>query len=172
MSVSKIRFKGNEWAHNPETLKVYYEDNFSEEKLFSGTSGLYKLSSKCRAVNGTGILTGNDCLEQFNALLKLQRERESGILSLPGMKPFYAYFKSLALLCEPCADAVSYSFAFIEDSLKNSIRADKYYHTVCNDENLWDIGYRYGVDVHTLVQLNPEIKRTDELEIGSQVRIC
>lgn len=172
MSISKIRYKGFEWEHNPESLSVIHSDNINEQKLFSGKSVLRKLSAKCRVIKGRGKLSGYDCLEQFNRLLKLQSEPSSGILTLPEEKPFYAYFKKLELICEPVDNEVTYSFEFIEDSVRNTVIKEKYFHTVSDGETLWDISYIYGVDIDTLVELNPEIMRVDELTAGSRVRIC
>jgi hypothetical protein len=67
---------------------------------------------------------------------------------------------------------VSYGFEFIEDSDRNYTVKEKMYHTVENSETLWDIAFNYQKDIGYLVSLNPEIKRLDELEDGTKVRIC
>lgn len=172
MKPAKIRFKGFEWEHNPETVEVVEEDNIIEHKLSRGNSYTTKNSSKCRRIFGKGMLTGYDCLDQFNKLLMLQNSSESGILTISGIKPFYAYFKKLKLLCEPSDNMVSYGFEFIEDSDRNYTVKEKMYHTVENSETLWDIAFNYQKDIGYLVSLNPEIKRLDELEDGTKVRIC
>lgn len=172
MKPSKIRYKGFEWEHNPETLSVIKEENLSENKLPFGNSFVRKNSSKCRVVKGKGKLVGYDCLNQFNALLKLQREGGSGILSLPQIKPFYAYFKKLELLCEPTQDMVTYSFEFLEDSEKNYTIGEPVYHMVLASETLWDIAYMYKTDISVLINLNPWVKRVDELGVGRRVRVC
>ncbi len=172
MKPAKIRFNGFEWEHNPETLKVVEEDNISEHKLSKGSSFTVKNSSKCRRISGSGMLTGYDCIEKFNELLKVQNSSESGILSIIGIKPFYAFFKKLELNCEPSDNMVGYSFEFIEDSERNFTVKEKFYHTVENGETLWDIAFNYKKDIAVLVGLNPGIKRLDELTDGSRVRIC
>lgn len=172
MNIAKIRFKGTEWEHNPESLTILNEENINEVKLLNGKSFPRKLSAKCRVVKGKGKLTGYNCLEKFNELLKLQSEGTSGILTLPKHKPFLAFLKKLELICEPVPDAVEYRFEFIEDSGKNNLIKEKRYHTVLSGETLWDISYRYGETVQNLVKLNPNIMRPDELKEGSKVRIC
>lgn len=172
MKVSQIRFKGYEWEHNPEKLKVSDEDNLTEQKMPRGSSIAVKRSSKCRAVTGEGIITGCDCFNKFNEILKLQRSYESGILTLPGTKPFYAYFRKLELLCEPVPDTICYRFEFLEDSERNYILEEAVYHTVLSGESLWDISFKYGVKIEALVKLNPDIKRVDELYAGRKVRVC
>lgn len=172
MKPAKIRYKGYEWEHNPETLQMLKEENISERKFFSGKSYAVKNSTKCRRIIGKGILAGADCLKQFNELLKIQSDTQSGILTLPRQKPFYAYFKKLELLAEPVSNAVTYSFEFIEDSEREYIQNEKFYYTVKDEQTLWDISYNIDVPIETLVSLNPDIKRVDELEIGSKVRVC
>ena len=172
MKISKIRFKGYEWEHNPETLKVVNDNNIREQDLPLGSSISRYYSAKCRKVSGKGKLVGNECLVKFNELVKLQGQSESGILTLPSTKPFYAYFKKLELLCEPSPNVITYSFEFIEDCEKNHTDKEPYFHTVMGDETLWDISYKYGVNIETLVSLNPEIKRVDELSEGLKVKIC
>lgn len=172
MKVSKIRFKGFEWEHNPEKLTVANEDNLTEQKMPRGSSIAVKRSAKCRVITGGGTLSGYDCYNRFNEILKLQNTVESGVLTLPETKPFYAYFKKLELLCEPVPDTISYRFEFVEDCEKNYVIKDDVYHTVQSGETLWDISFNYGVKIETLIELNPEIFRVDELIEGSRVRIC
>ena len=83
MKPANIRYKGYEWEHNPETLRILKEENISERKFFSGKSYAVKNSTKCRRIIGKGILAGADCLKQFNELLKIQSGTQSGILTLP-----------------------------------------------------------------------------------------
>ncbi len=172
MKPAKIRYKGYEWTHNPETLEIKNEDNIIEQKLFGGKSYAVKQSKKCRRITGKGKLVGSDCLKQFNALLSLQSKPQSGILTLPEQKPVYAYFKKLELLCEPVCDMIIYSFEFLEDSERNYTVNESLYHIVEEEETLWDISYRYDVPIETLVSLNSDIKRVDELEPESKVRVC
>ncbi len=172
MKTAKIRYKGYEWEHNPETLNVEKEDNVNEQDLPCENSIARHYSSKCRKVSGKGKLVGEDCLRKFNELVKLQSEAKSGILSLPNIKPFYAYFKKIELICEPSPQVITYRFEFVEDSERNSFVKENYYHTVSDGETLWDISYKYKVDIQTLVDLNPEVKRLDELSEGSRVKVC
>ncbi len=172
MRISKIRYKGYEWELNPETLTVVNERNYNEVIMPEGTSLSSTRSKKCRVITGEGMIIGYECLKLFNEILRLQSESESGLLTLPSTKPFYAYFTKLELLCEPTDDAVSYRFQFVEDAERSYIIKEKRYHNVSGSETLWDIAYAYNTEIEKLVQLNPDIKRVDELTAGSGVRIC
>jgi len=173
MILAKIRYKGYSWVHNPKTLKITKEQLLRENQVPFGNTDIQDLGGKSRVIKGTGQLCGEDCLVQFQRLLELQSGEGSGILSLPDTKPFYAFFKSIELACDPTPDVVTYNFEFIEDTSKSNTSRDASYYTVKNNyENLWDISYKYGVEMNTLVLLNPHIKRIDELMKGDKVRIC
>ncbi len=172
MNPSIIRFKGYSWEHNPETLKITKSHRYSESDVAGGSTVLSGFGTRRRTVSGTGQLKGEDCIYQYTRLLKLQAGLDSGVLCLPDMKPFYAFFKSLELTCEPTPELITYSFEFVEDCSKNNSEKEKYYHMVVGSETLWDISFMYSVGIDELVALNPEIKRVDELAQGSKVRLC
>jgi hypothetical protein len=172
MTISTMRYKGYSWSHNPKTLKVSTEDEIKEQVILENNSFVRKLGNKGRVITGTGQLYGEDCIKQYEALLKLQSKEGSGILSLPDTLPFYAFFKSIELACDPTPEVVTYNFEFIEDLSKTSAGQRKIYHSALSEETLWDIAYAYNIDIEKLVELNPRLKRVDELSEGEQVRIC
>ena len=106
----------------------------------------------------------------FKELLELFREGGSGVLTIAGMPSVYAEFESLKLVGKPRPDVLTYSFAFRElmeerdDKRREIIAAE--------NENLWDISYRFGIGIDTLVRLNPQVKRPDILTAGEVVRLC
>ena len=173
MILSKIRFKGYSWVHNPKILKISKEQNLREHHIPFGKSALQDLGGKARIISGTGQLIGEDCIDQYNQLVALHSKEGSGILSLPDTKPYYAFFKSIELACDPTPQVVTYNFVFVEDVTRQKTSSATMYHTVKNDkETLWDISYKYGVEMNTLVSLNPQIKRIDELAVNERVRVC
>ncbi|MBQ1436809.1 MAG: LysM peptidoglycan-binding domain-containing protein, partial [Ruminococcus sp.] len=148
-----------------------YDKNVSELRAPCGDPGVWELGRKSTIIKGTGELYGEDCLEQFEALLELFRQEGEGVLTLPGgMKPFYAVFERLKIEGKPKDDILTYSFAFRESPKRKS--GGK---TVCitsGGENLWDISYRFGIVIDRLVELNPHIRRPDIVEDGSVIRLC
>ena len=168
---AKMRYKDYTWEHNPKTLKVSLSDNLTEQKL-AGSRSLVRYSGRgARKISGEGQLCGDDCLHEFSRLLSLQYQSSSGILSLPDTKPFYAFFSGIKLLCEPSPKVISYAFEFVEDTSR-PLKSETAFHIVEDGETLWDISYIYGVPVEELVKLNPDVRRVDELEEGSAVRLC
>ena len=114
MSLSKIRFKGYSWEHNPKTLTIEKQRILREQFIPFGKSKQQNMGERSKVVKGTGQLFGEDCFEQYLELLELQSRSGSGILSLPDTKPFYAYFKSLELECEPSPNLITYNFVFVD----------------------------------------------------------
>ena len=45
-------------------------------------------------------------------------------------------------------------------------------YTVENGECLWDVSYKFGVPIDTLVKLNPSVKRPDIPLDGKAVKLC
>lgn len=172
MKLSKMRYKGYSWLHNPKEIKITKEQLLKEQHIPYDTGYMQDLGSKSRVIEGIGQLYGDDCLDQYKALEKLQGEKGSGILSLPNMKPFYAYFKSIGLACDPTPKLVTYKFVFVEDNSGQNNFSRQIFHKVEKGETLWDIAYKYKVDIEKLVSLNPQIKRIDELCEGDSLRIC
>ncbi|MGN1138173.1 MAG: LysM peptidoglycan-binding domain-containing protein [Ruminococcus sp.] len=172
MTVSNMRYKGYSFKHNPENLKVTKENNIQQQIIPKGNNVIQDMGTKARVVTGTGKLFGDDCLSQYYELVDIQKQGDSGVLSLPDTMPFYAYFKKIELVCEPTDKLVTYSFEFVEDTAKSDTVSNQSFHYVSDGETLWDISYMYNVSVEQLVSLNPQVKRIDELVKGGKIRIC
>ena len=170
MKLIPMRFKGVTWRHNPRELTFESEKQINELHAPYAGCTVQDTGRRGMCVKGEGELFGADCLEQFRALLALFREGGSGVLTIAGMPSVYAEFESLKLVGKPRPDVLTYSFAFRElmeerdDKRREIIAAE--------NENLWDISYRFGIGIDTLVRLNPQVKRPDILTEGEVVRLC
>ncbi|MCR5652878.1 MAG: LysM peptidoglycan-binding domain-containing protein [Ruminococcus sp.] len=170
---SLIRFKGYEFEHNPETLRITTQKNISQQNVIGAKSVVSEIGDNSRTIIGEGKIHGENCIYKYIKLFKLKEQSGSGVLSLPGIKPFYAFFQSLEFSADPTPELITYKFVFRENSSKNrnSLVPEKYY-TVQNGEDLWDISYKFNVPIETLTELNPDIKRANEIEEGRVVKIC
>lgn len=171
MELALMRYKGFTLRCNPLSLEVSSERNNVGYTLPYSGERYEDLGKKCRVIMGKGELTGADCLEQYAQLYGLQAQGGIGVLSLPTMEPIKAIFASLSASADVTPDKISYSFKFIEVS---SEEAEKPYkvHTVKEGETLFDIAFYYGVTVDSLVKLNPQVRRPDELEAFEEIKIC
>ena len=165
-----MRFKGYTWHHNPRELTFENEKSVKESVAPFDKCVLQNTGRRNMKITGEGELFGADCLEQFRRLLELFREGGSGVLAIADIPSFYAVFESIKLVGKPKPDVLTYRFVFRE--LMEAC-GDKQRETIAaQGENLWDLSYRFGIDIDTLVRLNPQVRRPDVLTAGEVVRLC
>lgn len=166
-----MRYKGFTFWCNPLSIEVESGRNSATYAFPYSGEKKSDLGEKCRIIKGKGELRGTDCLEQYAKLHALQAEGGAGVLTLPTMEPVKAIFTSLTAVADVTPDTISYSFQFAEVSSEVNESAEKI-HTVKQGETLFDIAYEYGVSVDSLVKLNPQVKRPDELTEGGEIKVC
>lgn len=115
INTSKLRFKGFEFNYNPHTFTISGRRNIVE--FLSPVSGsiVQDLGASARTITGEGVLLGADCNKQYEQLFATFLQEQSGLLQIPDMKPFYAFFASLSVTAKPTPNLLYYSFKFIED---------------------------------------------------------
>lgn len=171
MELALMRYKGFTLWCNPLSIEVKSERNSVSYTLPYSGEKQCDLGKKCRVIKGKGELTGADCLEQYAQLHALQAQGGAGVLSLPTMEPVKALFTSLSAVADITPDTIGYSFEFVEISSEEEQSTGKI-HTVKEGETLFDIAYNYGVSVDSLVKLNTQIRRPDELTAYEEIKIC
>ena len=170
MIISDMRFDSFEWKNNPMDISVSYRRRMTYQNFYRGCY-VREVGSDLKVIKGKGQLAGKDCIRQYEALCKVFEKGRKGLLTLPFAPPFYAYFTELVVTGDVTPDLITYTFEFVEAD--NSERAEKAaVHIVAEGETLFDIGYIYRVSVDELTELNPQIKRPDELTAGEEVRLC
>ncbi len=166
-----MRYKGFTFRVNPLSVEITASDSESKYTLpFKGEVVVSK-GAGCRLVKGKGVLKGEDCIEQYAELRALYMKGGEGVLSLPGLMPFKAFFTKLVAGADVTPDRISYSFEFTEESSERPDTLPEL-HTVKEGETLYDIAFEYGVKTEKLLMINPDIKRPDELEKGHRLRLC
>ncbi len=170
---AKMKFKNYEWPYDPKQLKIEQKKDISELKIpFVGTV-LQNLKCSKRVISGNGEFFGPDCFEQYSRLCELYKENDSGYLSITDVGTFLAVFKKLNMSCEPGPKSISYYFEFWEDmeTKPQSEALVATYHVVKEGETIFDIARLYNKTVKELLNLNPHIKRVDELKVGDRVML-
>ena len=171
MKLMPMRFMGVEWKHNP--IEISFECD-KAVKEFSAPGKMFYIQNMGRKnmkISGKGILYGEDCLEQFKRLFELFRRNHSGVLVIDKMEPIFAVFESIKVIGEPKPDMLTYSFVF-KETMENKRNEKPKTHIAGENENLWDISYKYSVPIDELVRLNPFVKRPDEPVSGAEVALC
>ena len=170
MILSLMRFAGFEWSHNPLDIGIHHKRSvYSTATPYTGE----QVDALCREisrVSGKGELVGDDCIERYRALEKLFESVKKGVLTLPGMPPFEAYFTRLEAEGQSAPNVLVYSVEFI--SADNEQKDRKEFCICRSNDTLFDVAYEYDVAVEELVRLNPHIKRPDMLADGERVRLC
>lgn len=171
MILSLMRFAGYSWKHNPVELKIENK-KIKDSSVFPYFGEVNREGLKaCSVISGKGELLGEDCIEQYKKLLGLYDKGTQGVLSIPGIMPFYAVFSGVSAVGETTPDLISYTFEFTEVSAERKPRK-KEYHTVSAGETLYDIAYAEGVSLEALIALNVQLVRPDTLHEGEKVRLC
>lgn len=171
---SNMKFKDYEWINNPKQITIEQSKNIKEFNLPYVGSCLQNFGNEKKIVKGTGEFFGETAKEQFNDLYQVYEQKESGILSIPGIESFTAMFKSIKMSLDATPDFIAYTFEFWENQeneINNQISTVPDYHIVREGEDLFDIAYLYDTTAANLMELNPTIKRPDELEVGSKVML-
>ena len=173
MNFATIKYKDYVFKSNPRELKVSSIKDLKEIKLpFSG-SVFQNFGREKRVVTGIGEFFGEDCIEQFNELFDIFKNKNSGFLSIPNMPPFLAEFKSLEMSIQTKPNVIEYSFKFFEDM--SSTFDEDYFaenvHIVEEGEDLWDISYKYNIAIEKLLDLNKFIKNPNCLSLGEVVNL-
>lgn len=172
MILSLMRFAGFTWEHNPLEINISQENKSNTINL--GPFGERKLegSRKCTVIKGKGELIGENCVEVYEALSALFKEKKSGILTIPGLPPIRAQFSEFNAQASTLPDVITYSFTFTECESSESYIVKKGKYLAKEGENLFDISDSEGVPLDTLVKLNPHIRYIDDLREGEEVLLC
>lgn len=166
-----MRYKGVTFSCNPLSIRIKSEIKKASATVPFEGERVKAMGRKCRVITGKGELCGEDCLQQYARLYSLLTEGGAGVLSLPTAPPMYAFFTELSALADTAPDKIEYSFEFIEsDSFceGNGVKL----HIVNEGETLFDIAYDRNTTVDSLVRLNPQVKRPDELIAGEEIKLC
>ncbi len=168
-----MRYKNYVWKYNPKRLRISHERNIKEIAVPYERSLVRDYGEKRKIVNGIGEFFGEDCIKDFEELKAVFNEGGVGYLILPKMNPFLAVFRAIELEENPQPDYLTYSFEFWECS--NGYRCQdpcgSSYYVIKQGESLWNVSNEVGKSIDELMNLNPSIKRPDDVEEGERVKI-
>lgn len=172
MKQCAMRYEGHTWRHNPKLLRFESQKNTVELLPPFSSCDLRVLSEKPFSIYGEGELIGKDCVEQYVSLRALFSQHSEGVLNIEGIGPFYVSFVSLKMTAQPTDDTLEYSFVFKEKKKEKTDVTENRFVTVSQGETLWDIAFKYGKTIESIIGLNPQIRFFDELQEGEKVRVC
>lgn len=171
MVLATMSFGNYEWKINPFKIEVVSGVQKNSLSFPFGNAKVQSVCKKSTVYRGTGEFSGSDCLLQYRELEKLFERGRKEILCVPDMPAVYAWFTSLSLVGDATEDLLRYSFEFVQAEASFGAGMQKYH--ICKEgETLYDIAFDYGTEMEKLAQLNPCIRRPDELAKGEKVWLC
>ena len=181
MTLTSMSFDGYTWEFNSKYLTFSHNTNTNISYYPYGGSTLQNFVKQNCVITGSGCFVGENCTDMYNKLKDKFNSGKIGVLTLPGFPPINAFFSRLVLKGEPKPDVLDYEFEFIEvqdeyleiASLDESGKSGgkNIRKVIPNGETLWDLSYKYGINVDKLVSLNPQIRRPDIPIEEGQVRL-
>lgn len=172
MNLENMVYKDYKWRHNPRKIEVIQDRNIKEQIIPFFGNELQDYGRKKRVIKGFGEFFGEDAIEQYNELYKVFEASGIHYLKVPGISPFLASFVSLKLIGESNPNIIKYEFEFWEyivDNSKTVALGSDTYHIVKENDTLWSIASTYSLSIDTILKLNPQIKKPDELTMGQKV---
>lgn len=151
--------KFSEFIFNPNPYLIKVESSYGE-------------GASSTAVSGEGEFKGTNAFSKYKLLKELFMKGESAWLRLPKVKPLFAKLIGLNLIEDARENMVSYSFRFQEVEEKYTKPSEISYIVADDEKSLWDIERKYGVDVKTLLELNPEFPDCYSFATGDRIRIA
>ena len=167
-----MRFMGYTWHHNPKELEVVCAKTVVKFGVPYFKEMVQSFYDKLITVKGVGELYGEDCIEQYKRLETIFKKGGTGILCLPSLPPMYACFESLKMLADEKPSILSYEFTFTQVKSRNPVEPLTKTVVATEGKTLWDIAYENGVQLETLIELNPQIMFINELDALEEIRIC
>lgn len=169
--MGKFRFKEYTFAFNPHTFAVVQNRRVRTIPLVNGTVAAQELGFAPMAVTGEGELIGDDLMGEYQKLYELMLEKESGLLYLPDMTPFYCFLNKLSVIGKAGPRVLRYQFEFLEDCEKNTrtLTAQKPYYLTKAGDTLTLVAIKCGISLRALAALNPTLAQGEALEEGVMI---
>lgn len=177
MNLAPMRYKDYVWPHNPETYTISFKRQVAVAKVPFGRYGMQDLGMSYRVMEGEGVFAGKGAYDEFKKLASVFCQGGPGLLIHPVWQASQAYFVLLELAQQPLENYVRYRFAFWETSpLDTSLirvsgesgsagtgtKTASSYYTVKRGDTLWGIANTYGVTLTALLNVNPQIKKSQQ----------
>lgn len=167
----KMSFGDYIFPINPYLIKLTHKKQIAEQHIPMNGSVVSDMGRLTVRISGEGEFCGENCREDFEALKRLYECSSAEMLYIPSQKPVYAVFERLELIGSDVEGVIRYSFSFVGSS--EAPAGKRRSATGDGKKCLWDISYESGIDIDSLADMNPDIKRPDiPIPAGRRIILC
>lgn len=161
-----MRFNGFAFQYNPAKIEIGYAKNIKIVDMPFAAPVIQEIGLRPRVVRGEGELFGEDRFLQFDHLQAEFMRTGAGQLLCPLCEPMYAYFSALTVVGRSGPLVLRYTFEFTEQPQRGGREKRE---VTAWGQSLWELAACYGVDIGTLMALNPHIASPEEILSGQVV---
>jgi len=168
MKLIKMKYKNFEFPVNPFEIKLSSCTDVETGNTVSGRSISEALQHRPVVVSGRGELFGERASEWCAYLQRLIKDSSPGWLFTVCSAPVFAYFSEFVYSFDVKRNCISYSFKFVQADTKKEEKTAFGYTYALSGENAFDIAYRSGVSVNSIMCLN-DFKTPFDIAKGDKV---
>lgn len=150
----KMKYKGFEFDVNPKNFKISMNKSIAKYDTVYSEQLCVENGKECASVSGNGCFIGKNAADKAFELVRVYNKKGSDYLFLPNSVPLKMRFTSLDISYSSGNDRVEYSFVFTQESNTKSETKTSRFTYALEEENLFDVANRTGVEVETLVKCN------------------
>ncbi len=154
MQFMKMNYKGFEFNINPKDFKISMSKGTAKYNTVYAEQICKENGRGCAVVSGKGYFTGRDSALKAFELVRVFNKKGSDYLFLPNSVPIKMLFTSLDVSYSSGNDRVEYSFEFTQECNTKSEEHTVGYTYVLENENLFDVASRTGVQIESIVKCN------------------
>lgn len=169
---TEMKFGDYTFMHNPKTLTIKNRLTGKSSIIPNRGSYFYATAQSNCTISGEGLITGPECFKKLLLLTEVFKDEQAHLLSISPFPSINAILTELEYTLTPKENNIEIKFEFTETSTeRETISKVPQSVTVSTDDTLWDISYKYGVTVESLLSINTFVKRPDTLEEGWVIRL-
>ncbi|WP_297131032.1 hypothetical protein [uncultured Eubacterium sp.] len=154
MQFMKMSYKGFEFNINPKNFKISMSKSTAKYNTVYDGQICTEKGKGCAVVSGKGYFVGADAAGKAFELVRVFNKKGSDYLFLPNSVPIKMHFTSLDISYSSGNDRVEYSFEFTQECNTKSEEHTVGYTYALENENLFDIASRTGVQIESIVKCN------------------
>lgn len=154
MQFMKMSYKGFEFTINPKDFKISMGKSTAKYTTVYDGQISSENGKGCVVVSGKGFFVGGDSAGRAFELVRVFNKKGSDYLFLPNSVPIKMLFTSLDISYSSGNDRVEYSFEFTQECNTKSEEHTVGYTYALENENLFDIASRTGIQIESIVKCN------------------